>query len=140
MLRYELMCLVPTTKYAEDELGGVVGRLRDLIAKHGGNITFEDNLGKKRLAYPIRQVHQCYYLLAHFDAEPERIESLKNELKLSSDVVRHLLIKRPGVVRKAAAPPAAAAPTAQIQRDEQAQQKLADLDRKLDELLTKDII
>ena len=48
MNRYELMCLVPT-KFAEDELSGVMGQVRDLITKQCGKITFEDNLGKKRL-------------------------------------------------------------------------------------------
>lgn len=140
MNRYELMCLVPT-KFAEDEVGGVMSQIRDLITKHGGKITFEDSLGKKRLAYPIKQVHQCYYLLTHFDGEPDRIRQLEGELKLSSDIVRHLLMKRPEVTRKVA--PAPAAPPVsdeQTKRDELAQTKLADLDRKLDELLTKDII
>lgn len=140
MNRYELMCLVPT-KYAEDELGGVMGQVRDLITKHGGKITFEDNLGKKRLAYPIKKVHQCYYLISHFDGEPDRLRQLESELKLSNDIVRHLLVKRSEVTHKPALPPVAMAPaTEATKRDEQTQAKLEDIDRKLDELLTKDII
>jgi len=140
MNRYELMYLVPT-KYAEDELGGVISKIRDLVTKHGGKITFEDSLGKKRLAYPIKHVTQCYYVISHFDAEPENVRPLEHELKLSNDIVRHLLIKRPEIVRKAAVAPAPTTqPNEQTKRDELAQAKLADLDRKLDELLTKDII
>ena len=135
------MYLVPT-KYAEDELGSVIGQVRDLVVKHGGKITFEDSLGKKRLAYPIKHVNQCYYLLSHFDAEPSAVRALDGELRLATDVVRHLMVKRSEVSRKAAPAPAAptAAATEQTKREEISQAKLADLDRTLDELLTKDII
>ena len=140
MNRYELMYLVPT-KYAEEELVGVISQVRDLIVKHGGKTTFEDNLCKKRLAYPIKQAHQCYYLLTHFDAEPGEIRGLNRELGLLTDVVRHLVVRRSEMTRKTAPMEPTVAPTTQqTQKDELSQQKLADLDRKLDELLTKDII
>ncbi len=139
MTRYELMYLVPAT-CAEDELGKVSAPVRDVVAKHGGRITFEDNLGKKRLAYPIKKVQQCYYLMAHFEAEPGQIKALDHDLKLADVVVRHLVIKRSEVTRPAALPPAAPAPTAAQAQEDLARAKLEDLDRKLDELLTKDII
>lgn len=141
MTRYELMYLVPT-KYAEDELGAVIGTVRNLVVKHGGRITFEDSLGKKRLHYPIKHVNQCYYLISHFDAEPSAVRALDAELRLHNDVVRHLMVKRSEVTRKAAPTPAAptAAATEETKREAVAQAKLEDLDRKLDELLTKDTI
>ncbi|MDO8560518.1 MAG: 30S ribosomal protein S6 [bacterium] len=141
MTRYELMYLVPT-KYAEDELGGVIGQVRDLVIKHGGKVTFEDSLGKKRLAYPIKGATTCYYLLSHFDAEAGTVRALDQDLRLHNDVVRHLLVKRSEVTRKAAPAPAAptAAATEESKQEDRQQAKLADLDRKLDELLTKDII
>ncbi|MDD5109959.1 MAG: 30S ribosomal protein S6 [Patescibacteria group bacterium] len=141
--RYELTYIVPT-KYAEDELGGVIAQVRELVAKHGGKVTFEDNLGKKRLAYPIKQATIGYYLMAHFDLDPANLKALNRDLRLSSDVLRHLVAKRSEVVHKVAPAPVTTAATQATQevrkQEEQSQAKLADLDRKLDELLTKDII
>jgi len=140
MNRYELVYLVPT-KYAEDELGTVIGQIRDLVTKHGGKITFEDNLGKKRLAYPIKHINQCYYLLSHIDLEPANTAAFERDLRLVNDVVRHLVTQRIEVSRKAAPAPAPTVqPTPQAKKEEISQAKLEDLDRKLDELLAKDII
>lgn len=140
MNRYELIYLVPT-KYAEDELGTVIGQIRDLVTKYGGKVTFEDNLGKKRLAYPIKQANQCYYLLSHIDLEPANMNALERDLRLVNDVVRHLMTQRVEVSHKVApAPTPTAQPTPQAKKEEISQAKLEDLDRKLDELLAKDII
>ena len=94
MNEYELLYIVPT-QYADDEIAGVQKNVQAFIEKHGGKTVTEKNLGKIRLAYPIKKVSHGTYVLNYFDAEPTAITNLDRDLRLSDEVLRHTILTRP---------------------------------------------
>ena len=78
---YELLYLI-SGAYTEEELATIKEKVKNLIAKFEGQITFEDSFGKKKLAYPIKKAFHGYYLLYEFDLDGERLKDLSNGLKL----------------------------------------------------------
>src|SRR3989339_1923228 len=82
---YELLYIVPI-KFLDDELQKIVANINGLINKLNGTITREDNLGKLRLAYPIKNVHQGSYVVAEFDMSPENEKKLNSQLSLTPEV------------------------------------------------------
>ena len=165
---YELLYIVPI-KFLDDELQKIVANINGLINKLNGTITREDNLGKLRLAYPIKNVHQGSYVVAEFDMAPENEKKLNSQLSLTPEVLRHMLVKKriksekeikreqriqDGMRKeketelseiqareKTAVTKAEEQPIAE--RKEKAPDKrasLEDLDKKLDEILTDDIL
>ncbi|PIY78629.1 MAG: 30S ribosomal protein S6, partial [Parcubacteria group bacterium CG_4_10_14_0_8_um_filter_35_7] len=50
-MHYELLYIIPA-KYSEKELQPVINQVIPLIKKAGGEILRDDNLGRKKLAYP----------------------------------------------------------------------------------------
>jgi ribosomal protein S6 len=69
---YELLYLVPAN-YTEEELVPIKEKVKELIKKFKGEVTFEDTIGKKKLAYPVAKNTQGYYLLFscfHFFLSP----------------------------------------------------------------------
>lgn len=91
MKHYELLYIVPV-KFAGPELDNIQNKVKDIIAKEGAQIDYEENLGKKRLAYQIKHNFQGFYIINEFNAEPEKLKAINNRLTLLSEILRHLII------------------------------------------------
>lgn len=146
MNHYELLYLVPGT-YSEEELIPIKEKVKQLIEKHEGKITLEDSLGKKKLAYPIKQVRHGYYLLDELDLPGENLKKLERDLGLIPEVLRHQVIRK-----KLQAPSLIEITEEKIKKEKTREEKeekkktekdkikLEDLDQKLDEILEGDIM
>ncbi|MBI2936399.1 MAG: 30S ribosomal protein S6, partial [Chloroflexi bacterium] len=49
--------------------------------------------GTKRLAYPIQRFREGNYFLTQFQADPEVTEEIESALRVSEEVIRHLLVR-----------------------------------------------
>lgn len=136
MPHYELLYIV-LPKFSEDEVPKVASKVKEQIQKFGGKITLEDNLGKKKLAYPIKHNRYGYYLLLEFDLEAEKVKSLDNNLKLLNEVLRHQMVKKRKEIPHIPRPKKIKEP---LEKKEKKEIKIEDLDKKLDEILKEDII
>ena len=103
MRRYELM-LVLRPDLAEDRIQGILDRSTRSVTAAGGQIVKLSPWGRRRLAYPIGQYRDGSYYLIVFDAPAEAILELERGLRITEDVLRHLVtrIERPAVARRAA--------------------------------------
>ncbi len=88
---YELLFIVPT-RYTDTEVADIQKKVTELIVKFDGKIVREENLGRIKLAYPIKQSHHGSYLLAFFEAPPASVKLLEDQLRLTDEVLRHLLL------------------------------------------------
>jgi small subunit ribosomal protein S6 len=64
------------------------------IISDGGEVIKADVIGLRRLAYPILKKNEGYYVLIEFNAPPELPKELDRRLKISDDVIRHLIINK----------------------------------------------
>lgn len=90
---YELCYLVSAT-FSDEELIPLKERVAEMIKKFSGTITFEENLGRRRLAYPINHQQQGSYLLFEFDLDGAKLSDLEKTIRLSGEVMRHIVVKR----------------------------------------------
>ena len=95
MRDYELVLMLDP-EVDEARVETVMGRVRSLVADHQGEVIDEDSWGMRRLAYKIGNHTQANYHLAHLQMEAEGSKELEGALKLTDDVMRHLLIKQDG--------------------------------------------
>jgi small subunit ribosomal protein S6 len=138
MQHYELLYIIPS-KYTEEETNSINEQVLKLIEGLDGKITYAENLGKMKLAYPIKHFTQGCYSLVNFDAETASLEKINTKLKLMPEVIRHLIVKRkPKTVlelQKAA-----------VEKEKKKERKPArkisaeELDEKLDKILQSEII
>lgn len=92
---YELLYIVGN-QFTEDELKNIRQEINGLIAKYGGVIGYQEFLGKKKLAYPIKKNAHGYYVVTEFDLEQkDQLQPLMTELKLNQQIVRFQIIIRP---------------------------------------------
>jgi len=64
------------------------------LIEDGGEVTRVDVMGTRRLAYPINKKTEGYYVLVEFNAPPDLPKELDRRLKISDDVVRHIIINK----------------------------------------------
>ena len=92
MNAYEVMYIV---KPVEDEAcEAVVAKFENLINNNGGTVEKTDRWGKKRLAYEIQDLYEGLYVLVTFKAEPACIKELDRVMKITDEVLRHMIIRK----------------------------------------------
>jgi small subunit ribosomal protein S6 len=64
------------------------------IIEDGGEVTRIEVMGTRKLAYPIEKKMDGYYVLVEFNAPAELPKELDRRLRISDDVVRHIIVKR----------------------------------------------
>ena len=89
---YELVYVV-SPEIAEDALEARVNSISQFITGKEGVIGGVEKWGKKRLAYPIKHFQEGNYVLTKFKMGPARCKELDANLRMSEDIIRHLLIK-----------------------------------------------
>ncbi len=62
--------------------------------EHGVQITKEEDLGIKFLAYPIKKTDKGHYVYFELEAEPDTIAVLDRTFKLSTLVLKYLFVKK----------------------------------------------
>lgn len=92
MNKYEsIYVLRPTME--EEAIKAMVERFSNLINSEGGELENVDEWGKRRLAYPIQDFREGYYVLMTFKANPEFPSELERIYKITDDVVRYIIVR-----------------------------------------------
>ena len=90
MNKYELMFIIdPTLEDAAKD--AVVETVKGIIAADG-EVQNVDIWGMRKLAYPIAKKNEGYYVVVDFTASPELPKELDRRLKISDNVMRHIII------------------------------------------------
>lgn len=88
---YEILFIMPN-KFTEDEAKTVIEKVEKTIALGGGQISYREYWGKKKLAYEIKHNAYGYYSLCEFDLEKSALTAIDQNLRLSTDVLRHQIV------------------------------------------------
>jgi len=83
---YNLFILLPNL--SDEEVKVMQSQIKDIIKKVDGKIENVDEIGKRKLSYPIKKVRQGFYLDYVLDLDKENINKLKKELKLNQGILR----------------------------------------------------
>lgn len=89
---YELVYII-NPEVTEEALETRVNDISQFITGREGVIDSVDKWGKKKLAYPLKHYLEGNYILTKFKISPSRCQELEANLKISEDVLRHLLVK-----------------------------------------------
>ena len=89
---YELVYIV-SPEIADDVLETRVNNISQFITGKEGIIDGVDKWGRKKLAYPIKHFLEGNYVLTKFKLSPAQCKELDANLRISEEIIRHLLIK-----------------------------------------------
>ena len=148
--KYELLYILPA-KYTDEELKGMIDKTGAVLTGLGAEVKETHSLGRRKLEYAIKDVRNGDYVLVYFEAEPAKLAKINDTLRLNSDLLRHMTVKRDMRIfgipsfkdeeprrghrhdnrhnKREVAPRKTVAPIS-----------MEDLDKKLDEILTEEVI
>lgn len=93
MRSYELMFILKP-ELDEDAVNASIEKYTGIINNQGGVIESVDKWGKRRLAYEINKIREGIYVLVHFKGQPGAAQETERVLKLSDEVIRHMMIRK----------------------------------------------
>jgi small subunit ribosomal protein S6 len=107
---YEVLYIV-RADLDDDKVQDAVKRVNTLIERSGGTIERTNLWGKRKLAYEVKHQKEGSYVLQDFQLDPNRVPELESSLKITEEVLRHLIVRKP---EKAAPVTAVAPPPAEV--------------------------
>jgi len=120
---YELGFIL-SPEVSEEQTRAILDRVEQAVANYNGEVVRVNQWGRRRLGYPIQHHRDGFYVFIDMILTPETVIELDRTLKVSEEVLRHLIKRRdPKTVQKerearAAAAAASAAPTAAVEEQE----------------------
>lgn len=90
MGKYELLYIVHPD--LESSIDKITDRIRTYIESRGGKITYEENWGKRKLAYVISKTDVGIYILWYFEAPKDALSKVERDLRLTEEVIRYMLL------------------------------------------------
>lgn len=86
---YEVLYVLNPT-LGEEETTALVARFKEL-AEGRGTVTEVDEWGKRRLAYPINDLPEGYYVRMICECKPQLPAELDRVLNITEGVLRHII-------------------------------------------------
>jgi small subunit ribosomal protein S6 len=97
---YELGIIL-NPEVSEEQARAILERVDQIVTNHDGQIVRVNQWGRRRLAYPIERHRDGLYVFIDMILTPETVFELDRTLKVSEEVLRHLIKRRdPKAVQK----------------------------------------
>ena len=90
MNKYESVIII-NPAVDEERLNALTTKFTEMINKDG-NVEKADNLGTKKLAYPVKKNAEGYYVVFYFTANPSLIAELERNYRITDDVIKFMTI------------------------------------------------
>ena len=90
MRHYEIVFLVHPDQ--SDQTSSIISKLDKLVKDSGGKVHRSENIGNRKLAYPIQDQFKASYGLINVECNQEAIEEIKNSFKFNDSIIRNLVI------------------------------------------------
>jgi small subunit ribosomal protein S6 len=98
----------------DEKVQDAVKRVNRLIERAGGTIEATNLWGKRKLAYEVKHQKEGAYVLQDFQLNQDKVPELEASLKITEEVLRHLIVRKP---EKAAPVTAVAPPPAEVAQE-----------------------
>lgn len=95
-MTYELMVIIKPL-LPEDIKSKILKKVEKIVTDSKGKILKTDIWGKRHLAYKIKSHEEGYYIVIDLEMDPKETKEFERNLKLQSDVLRFMLIKRENI-------------------------------------------
>jgi small subunit ribosomal protein S6 len=84
---------IVATALEETQRDAAVEAVKETISS-GGTLTKTNVWGMRKLAYPIQKKTEGYYVVMEFEAPAEFPKELDRRLRISDDIIRHLIVSK----------------------------------------------
>ena len=84
--KYEVLYIIDPAQ-GEEGIAALVEKFKAMVEAEG-TVSNVDEWGKRRLAYPINDLAEGYYVLMNFESKPEFPAELERVMKITDGILR----------------------------------------------------
>ena len=92
MNNYETLFILRPT-LTDEEQSSNIAKIKDILVRENGQILATDEIGMRKLAYPINKYERGVYVILYFQAVGSVIAEFERKLKFNEDVIKFFTIK-----------------------------------------------
>jgi len=92
MRHYEIVFLVHPDQ--SDQTQAVLNKFTSLVESSGGKVHRSEDIGSRRLAYPIQDQFKASYALLNVECNQEVLDEIKASFKFNDSIIRDLILTR----------------------------------------------
>jgi len=89
---YETLFVIKPT-LTEEEITAQIAKMKDVLAKVDAELLATDDMGMRKLAYPVQKNERGYYTVLFYKANGEAIAEIERNLKINEEVIKFLTVK-----------------------------------------------
>jgi len=92
MRHYEIVFLVHPDQ--SDQTQSVLNKFSSIVTESGGKVHRLENIGSRKLAYPIHDQYKATYALLNIECKEEAISDIQSSFKFNDSIIRSLVLSR----------------------------------------------
>ena len=92
MRHYEIVFLVHPDQ--SDQTQSVLNKFSSIVTESGGKVHRLENIGSRKLAYPIHDQYKATYALLNIECKEEAISEIQSSFKFNDSIIRSLVLSR----------------------------------------------
>ena len=92
MRHYENLVIVKPT-LTEEEIKSQLAAIDEVITTNGGEIVARNEMGMRKLAYPINKSERGFYYVVYFTMEPANIAEVERRYRINEELLRFVTMK-----------------------------------------------
>jgi small subunit ribosomal protein S6 len=89
---YEVMYIVDPDA-SDENIGKLNETIGQLIEKEGGTIVRIDDVGRRKMAYPIKKKTEGYYVLYEVEGSGQEIAELERRMRVNDLIIRFVTVR-----------------------------------------------
>jgi len=92
MNHYETLFVVKPT-LTDEETKAQIEKTLAIITDNGGEIVATDDMGMRKLAYPVEKNERGYYTVAYYKADGTVIAELERQMRYNEDLLKFMTVR-----------------------------------------------
>ncbi len=92
MNNYETLYVLKPT-LTDEETAANIAKIEAILVREGAEILATNNMGMRKLAYPVEKNERGVYTIVYFKAEGNVINELERNLKFNEEVIKYLTVR-----------------------------------------------
>ena len=92
MRHYEVIFLVHPDQ--SDQTQSVLNKFSSIVTESGGKVHRLENIGSRKLAYPIHDQYKATYALLNIECKEEAMSEIQSSFKFNDSIIRSLVLSR----------------------------------------------
>ena len=90
MRHYEIVFLIHPDQ--SDQTQPVLNKFSSIVTESGGKVHRLENIGRRKLAYPIQDQFKASYALVNIECKREAISEIQSSFKFNDSIIRSLVL------------------------------------------------